>query len=277
MAFSYREIEATTDGFRQELGRGAFGKVYKGELRDGRIIAVKVLDKVTQEELGEREFSTEMSVIDSRFLDWSICVQIAIGTTRGLLYLHEECQTQILHCDIKPQNILLDQNYNPKISDFSLAKLLRAEQTRTFTIARGTRGYIAPEWINSVPVTIEVDVYSFGIMLLEIICCRKTVKLDAPKNQIILVNWIYKCLERGSLVELVVQQQVEGVKIELRQLERMVLVGLWCIQEHPHLRPSISNMFQMMEGKVEIAIPQPPVPPLPVLPPLGSFSTSIST
>ncbi|GLJ05478.1 hypothetical protein SUGI_0018850 [Cryptomeria japonica] len=316
MAFSYREIEAATDGFIQELGRGAFGKVYKGELRDGRIIAVKVLDKVTQEELGEREFSTEMSVIgtsnhknlvqlygfcdegshrllvyeymsngsldtplfvDSGFLDWSIRVKIAMGTARGLLYLHEECQTQILHCDIKPQNILLDQNYNPKISDFGLAKLLRAEQTRTFTAARGTRGYIAPEWIDSVPVTVKVDVYSFGMMLLEIICCRKTVKLDTPENQIILVNWIYKCLERGNLVELVAQQQVEGVKIDIRQLERMVLVGLWCIQELPHLRPSINNVVQMMEGKVEIAMPQPPVSPPPVLRLLGSFSSSIST
>ncbi|GLJ05469.1 hypothetical protein SUGI_0018680 [Cryptomeria japonica] len=103
------------------------------------------------------------------------------------------------------------------------------------------------------------------------------MKIDAPENQILLVGWIYQCLEHGSLVELVEQQQDEGVTIDLRQLERMVLVGLWCIQEHPHLRQSINNVVQMMEGKAEIAVPPPPVSPPPVLPPLGSFSISVST
>ncbi|GLJ05468.1 hypothetical protein SUGI_0018670 [Cryptomeria japonica] len=191
-AFSYRELEAATVGFREELGRGSFGKVYKGALLDGREIAVKTLvDRVEQEEHGEREFRMEMNVIgtshhrnlvqlygfcdegshrilvyeymsngsldtalfvDSGFLDWSFRVQIAMGITRGIRYLHEECRTQILHCDIKPPNILLDQNYNPKISDFGLAKLLRVEQTRTFTAARGTRGYIAPSGLIMCPL-----------------------------------------------------------------------------------------------------------------------------
>ncbi|GLJ05465.1 hypothetical protein SUGI_0018640 [Cryptomeria japonica] len=311
--------EAATEGFREELGRGSFGKVYKGALPDGRAIAMKTLvDRVEQEEHGEREFRMEMKVIgtshhrnlvqlygfcvegshrilvyeymsngsldtalfvDSGFLDWSVRVQIAMGIARGIRYLHKECRTQILHCDIKPPNILLDQNYNPKISDFGLAKLLRVEQTRTFTAAaRGTPGYIAPEWwINSLPITVKVDVYSFGTMLLEIICCRKSLKLDVPENQILLDSWIYECLEHGNLSQLVEQQQDEGVTIDLRQLERMVLVGLWCIQQRPHLRPSINNVVQMIEGKVEIAVPPTPVPPPPVLPPLGSLSTSTST
>ncbi|XP_057847120.2 G-type lectin S-receptor-like serine/threonine-protein kinase LECRK3 [Cryptomeria japonica] len=299
-AFCYKEIETATGGFREELGRGAFGKVYKGSLQDGRAIAVKALaDKSVQEQHGEREFRTEMTAIgssyhknlvqlygfcdegthrllvyeymshgsldtvlfgDSGFLDWRVRGQIAMGTARGLLYLHEECRTQILHCDIKPQNILLDQNYNPKISDFGLAKLLRAEQTRTITGTRGTKGYIAPEWINKLPISAKVDVYSFGVMLLEIICCRKTMDFNAPEKEIFLSEWVYECLKRGELAKLVEQQQVEGegTRIESRQLERMVLVGLWCIQEDPALRPSMKKVVQMMDGTVEIAVPPPP-------------------
>ncbi|GLJ05470.1 hypothetical protein SUGI_0018760 [Cryptomeria japonica] len=307
-AFSFKEMEAATAGFRQELGRGAFGKVYKGQLPDGRAIAVKnLLENVTQEEHGEREFRTEMSVIgtshhknlvqlygfcdegshrllvyeymsngsldtalfvDSAFLEWRTRVKIAMGIARGLLYLHEECKTQILHCDIKPQNILLDQNYSPKISDFGLAKLLKADQTATLTAARGTKGYIAPEWINKMPITVKVDVYSFGVMLLEIVCCRKTMDLGAPENKILLSDWVYECLKHGRLSELVEQQQVEGEgsRIDSRQLERMVLVGLWCIQEDPALRPYIKKVVQMMEGTVEIAVPPAP----------GSFVGSLS-
>ncbi|GLJ11994.1 hypothetical protein SUGI_0181610 [Cryptomeria japonica] len=297
-AFSYKEIEAATDGFREELGRGSFGKVCKGRLEDGRAIAVKILDdKAVQKQHGEREFRTEMSVIGtshhknlvqlygfcdegsqrilvyeymgngsldtalfvvSGFLDWRTRVKIAMGTARGLLYLHEECRTQTIHCDIKPQNILLDQNYNPKISDFGLAKLLMAEQTATRTAARGTRGYIAPEWMNNMPITVKVDIYSFGVMLLEIICCRKTMELDAPENEIFLDQWVYECFKRGELAKLVDQQQVEGEGALRRQLERMVLVGLWCIQEDPALRPSTKKVVQMMEGTVEIAVPPPP-------------------
>ncbi|GLJ11966.1 hypothetical protein SUGI_0181160 [Cryptomeria japonica] len=318
-AFSYKEIETATTGFREELGRGSFGKVFKGRLEDGRAIAVKILDdKAMQEKHGEREFRTEMSVIgtshhknlvqlygfcdegsqrllvyeymsngsldtvlfvDSGFLDWRTRVKIAMGTARGLLYLHEECRTQTIHCDIKPQNILLDQNYNPKISDFGLAKLLMAEQTASYTVARGTRGYIAPEWMNNVPITVKVDIYSFGVMLLAIVCCRKTMKLDAPENEILLDEWVYECFERGELSKLVEQQQVEGegMGIEWRQLERMVLVGLWCIQEDPALRPSTKKVVQMMEGTVEIAVPPPPkkVAQIAVPPPPGSFVGSL--
>ncbi|KAH9289559.1 hypothetical protein KI387_033676, partial [Taxus chinensis] len=195
---------------------------------------------------------------ESGFPDWSMRVQIALGTARGIRYLHEECSTQILHCDIKPQNILLDDIYNPKIADFGVAKLLRAEQTRTYTGARGTRGYVAPDWFRNTSITMKVDVYSFGVMLLEIICCRKTLELDAPENEILLSAWVYECLQNGALDELVERQKAEGIKIESGGLERMVLVGLWCIQEDPSVRPSIRMVVQMLEGTVDIAVPPPP-------------------
>ena len=101
---------------------------------------------------------------------WNLRIQIVVGIARGLLYLHEECNTQIIHCDIKPQNILLDEYYNARIADFGLAKLLMMDQSQTRTAIRGTKGYVAPEWFRNMPITTKVDVYSYGVMLLEIIC-----------------------------------------------------------------------------------------------------------
>ncbi|GLJ11993.1 hypothetical protein SUGI_0181600 [Cryptomeria japonica] len=273
-AFSYKETEAATSSFREELGRGFFGKVCKGCLDDGRAIVVKILDdKVVQEKhggacLGSHRLlvyeymgngSLDIALfVDSEFLDWRTQIKMSMGTIRGILYLNKECRTQTIHCDIKPQNILLDQNYNPKLSDFGLVKLLMAERTATRMAARGTRGYIVPKWMNNTSITIKVDIYSFRVMLLDIICCKKTMELDAPKDEIFLDQWVYGCFKHGELAKLVEQQQVEGEGALRRQLERMVLVGLWCIQEDPYLRPSTKKVVQMMEGIVEIAVPTRP-------------------
>ncbi len=109
--------------------------------------------------------------------------------------MHEECEIPIIHCDIKPQNILLDENFTARISDFGLAKLLLSNQTRTKTMIRGTRGYVAPEWFKNVPVTAKVDVYSFGVMLLEIICCRRSLVMEAEEEEMaILTDWAYDLL-----------------------------------------------------------------------------------
>ncbi|XP_021319170.1 G-type lectin S-receptor-like serine/threonine-protein kinase LECRK4 [Sorghum bicolor] len=191
--------------FQEVLGTGASGIVYKGQLEDelGTCIAVKKIDKLEQE--SEKEFSVEVQAIGqthhknlvkllgfcsegkerllvyefmsngslNRFvfgdvnLQWNLRVQLARGVARGLLYLHEECSTQIIHCDIKPQNILLDDKFTAKISDFGLAKLLGTNQTQTNTGIRGTRGYVAPEWFKSIGITAKVDVYSYGVILLE--------------------------------------------------------------------------------------------------------------
>ncbi|XP_057833001.2 G-type lectin S-receptor-like serine/threonine-protein kinase LECRK4 [Cryptomeria japonica] len=297
-AFTYQEIYTATGSFNHEIGRGAFGKVYKGVLSDGRAIAVKKLDDVLKQgehQDGEKEFRTEMGTIGATHhknlvqlygfcdqgsnrilvyeymptgsldrvlfkvrgnLDWELRVQIALETARGILYLHEECTTPILHCDIKPQNILMDENYHAKIGDFGIAKLIGAEQTRTFTVARGTIGYIAPEWQKSMAVTVKVDVYSFGVVLLEIICCRKMFELHVPEDEMILCDWVYDCFKYGKLVKLVEQQECSGV--DAAQLEIMVLVGLWCIQEDLSLRPSINKVVQMLEGTIEIRVPPHP-------------------
>ncbi|KAF2536425.1 hypothetical protein F2Q68_00018927 [Brassica cretica] len=200
--FTYGELLAATGDFMEELGRGAFGIVYKGFLKlsnDSEVtVAVKKLDRVAQE--NEKEFKDEVKVIGqihhknlvrligfcneghsrmivyefiphgtlANFLfrrprpSWEDRRRISIGIARGILYLHEECSEQIIHCDIKPQNILLDEYYNPRISDFGLAKLLMMDQTHTLTNIRGTKGYVAPEWFRNSPITSKVDVYSYG-------------------------------------------------------------------------------------------------------------------
>ncbi|GLJ35608.1 hypothetical protein SUGI_0715800 [Cryptomeria japonica] len=117
-------------------------------------------------------------------------------------------------------------------------------------------GYIAPEWQKTMAVSVKVDVYSFEVVLLEVICCRKMLQLDVPENETMLSRWAYDCFKHVSLAKLVERQDCRGM--EVRQLERMVLVGVWCIQEDPSLWPSIKKVVQMLEGKVEIAVPPTP-------------------
>ncbi|KAL6650410.1 hypothetical protein ACP70R_009335 [Stipagrostis hirtigluma subsp. patula] len=294
-AFSYAELEKATGGFKEVLGTGASGIVYKGQLQDelGTSIAVKKIDKLQEDT--EKEFTVEVQTIgrthhknlvrllgfcnegkerllvyefmtngslnillfaDER-LHWNLRVQLALGVARGLLYLHEECSTQIVHCDIKPQNILLDENLTAKISDFGLAKLLRSNQTRTNTGIRGTRGYVAPEWFKNMGITSKVDVYSFGVILLELICCRRNVELEvAEEDQAILTYWANDCYRCGR-IDLLVEGDEEAI-FNLKKVERFVAVALWCLQEDPTMRPTMLKVTQMLDGAV--AIPTPPDP-----------------
>uniref|UniRef100_A0A5B6YS02 Receptor-like serine/threonine-protein kinase n=1 Tax=Davidia involucrata TaxID=16924 RepID=A0A5B6YS02_DAVIN len=290
-AFTYTELEQVTNGFKEEVGRGASGTVYKGTVsKNQKVVAVKKLEKVLAE--GEREFQTEMKVIGKthhrnlvrllgycvdgprRLLiyeymsngsladilftaenqpSWDERVGIARDIARGILYLHEECETQIIHCDIKPQNILMDEHGCSKISDFGLAKILKRDQTNTFTGIRGTRGYVAPEWHRKLPVIVKADIYSFGIVLLEIICCRRSMDWSLSEEEAVLEEWVYYCFEAGQLGKLVGDEVVDK-----RKLERMVKIGLWCIQDEPSLRPSMKKVLLMLEGTVDI--PAPPSP-----------------
>ncbi|KAG2716298.1 hypothetical protein I3760_03G118000 [Carya illinoinensis] len=291
-SYTYAELEKVTDGFKEELGRGAFGIVYKGAIWNGeKIVAVKRLDKLMAER--EREFQTEVKVIGrthhknlvrllgychdglNRLLvydymsngsladilfkpskqrpSWDRRIEIARNIAKGILYLHEECEPQIIHCDIKPHNILMDQNGCAKLADFGLAKLLKPDQTKTYTDIRGTKGYVAPEWHRNLPVTVKVDVYSFGIVLLEIICCRRNADFDLPEEEALLEEWAYHCFECGELGKLLNDEVVNK-----KQLERMVKVALWCILDEPSLRPSMMKVLHMLEGTVDIPIPPSP-------------------
>ncbi|OIV99912.1 hypothetical protein TanjilG_26250 [Lupinus angustifolius] len=290
--FSYSELKRATKGFKEELGKGSFGAVYKGSLYKGkRLIAVKRLEKLVED--GEREFQAEMRAIgkthhrnlvhlfgycaegskrllvyeymsnsslgklifgDGRLPEWNERVRIALNIARGILYLHEECEAPIIHCDIKPQNILMDEFWTAKISDFGLAKLLMPDQTRTFTVVRGTRGYMAPEWNKNIPISVKADIYSYGIVLLEIICCRRNFEVNLLKpEEILLSDWVYKCFIAGELNKLVLWEDVD-IKI----IESMVKVALWCIQDDPVIRPTMKSVVLMLEGVTNIAIPPCP-------------------
>ncbi|MED6179884.1 hypothetical protein PIB30_004939 [Stylosanthes scabra] len=292
--FSYSELKRATDGFKQELGKGSFGAVYKGVLYKGksrRLIAVKRLEKLVEE--GEREFQAEVRAIgkthhrnlvrllgfcaegskrllvyeymsngslgkllfgDERLPNWDERVRIALDIARGILYLHEECEAPIIHCDIKPQNILMDEFWTAKISDFGLAKLLMPDQTRTFTGVRGTRGYLAPEWNKNTPITVKADIYSYGIVLLETVCCRRSLDVNVLEpNEILLSGWAYKCFVAGELHKLVHWEEVDK-----NAVENVVKVALWCIQDEPILRPSMKSVVLMLEGVTDVAIPPCP-------------------
>ncbi|KAK8272313.1 hypothetical protein V6Z11_D11G322000 [Gossypium hirsutum] len=302
--FTYKDLEHATNRFSEELGRGAFGTVYKGELPSiyGNRVAVKKLDKFAQD--GEREFTTEVKVIGqthhknlvrligycdeaehrllvyefmqngslSSFLfgvprpSWQQRLQIASMVAKGLAYLHEECSKQIIHCDIKPQNILLDESFTAKISDFGLAKLLMNDKTRTKTGIRGTKGYVAPEWFRNTPVTVKVDVYSFGVMLLEIICCRRCVEVEMEEAAI-LTDWAFQCYSEGMIGKVV--ENDEEARNDVETLEMLLKVAIWCVQEDPLLRPSMRIVAMMLEGVVQV--PNPPC----LFPP-NSMSMSMS-
>ncbi|XP_058722793.1 G-type lectin S-receptor-like serine/threonine-protein kinase LECRK1 [Vicia villosa] len=291
--FSFKEITKVTNNFREELGRGSCSIVYKGIVDVDTCVAVKKLDKLFQD--SDKEFQTEMNVIIkthhrnlvrlhgycsedqhrilvyelmsngtlARFLftplkpDWNQRVHIIIGIARGLVYLHEECCTQIIHCDIKPQNILLDDDYNAKISDFGLAKLLLINQSHTKTGIRGTKGYVAPDWFRSAPITSKVDTFSFGVLLLEIICSRKNIEDDTvSEEKRILIDWAYDCYKTGR-IDILLENEYEADK-DMSRFEKFVMISIWCTQEDPSLRPPMKKVLLMLEGIVEVEIPPNP-------------------
>ncbi|XP_077220540.1 LEAF RUST 10 DISEASE-RESISTANCE LOCUS RECEPTOR-LIKE PROTEIN KINASE-like 2.1 [Tasmannia lanceolata] len=298
--YSYSYIKKITSSFRDKVGQGGYGSVFKGKLRDGRLVAVKVL---SESKGNGEEFINEVSSISrtshinvvsllgfcakglkraliyefmpngslEKFiysekprkedpLGWEKLYQITVGIARGLEYLHRGCNTRILHLDIKPHNILLDQDFCPKISDFGLAKLCPTkESTVSLLGARGTFGYTAPEigCRNIGGVSPKSDVYSYGMMVLEMVGGRKNIDTGVENtSEIYFPHWIYKRMDLNGDLGL------DGVTAEEEKIARkMILVGLWCIQTNPKNRPSMNIVVEMLEGSLE-NIQMPPNPSL---------------
>ncbi|XP_038986457.1 G-type lectin S-receptor-like serine/threonine-protein kinase SD2-5 isoform X2 [Phoenix dactylifera] len=289
----YRELQEATDNFSIKLGQGGFGSVYLGKLPDGTQVAVKKLEGIGQgrkefrsevaiigsihhfhlvrlrgfcaegmHRLLAYEYLAKGSLDrwifqnnDEGFqLDWDKRYNIALGTAKGLAYLHEDCDSKIIHCDIKPENVLLDENYIAKVSDFGLAKLMTREQSHVFTTLRGTRGYLAPEWITNYAISEKSDVYSFGMVLLEIIGGRKNFDPAESSEKAHFPSYAFKKMEEGKLKE------VFDAKLKFNdedeRVETAIKVALWCIQEDLSLRPSMTKVVQMLEGLLDV--PQPP-------------------
>ncbi|XP_058206134.1 rust resistance kinase Lr10-like [Rhododendron vialii] len=294
--YSYADIKKITNQFKDKVGQGGYGTVYKGQLSNDVYVAVKILNSTKGN--GE-EFINEVGIIgtihhvnvvrlvgycadgfrraliyeflpndslekfalsdrDKRLLGWKKLLEIAMGIAKGIEYLHQGCDQQILHFDIKPHNILLDENLNPKITDFGLAKLCSKEQSVvSMTTARGTIGYIAPEVFsrNFGNVSYKSDIYSFGMLLLEMVGGKKNFDVMVNStNQIYFPEWIYNCLDSGE--ELGIHIQDEG---DAKIAKKLAIVGLWCIQWYPVDRPSMHGVIQMLDGDGDTLI-KPPNP-----------------
>ncbi|KAL0825025.1 hypothetical protein Bca101_048702 [Brassica carinata] len=220
---------------------------------------------IIYEFLGNGSLDKFISRKSSVNLDWATLYQIALGVARGLEYLHHGCKTRIVHFDIKPQNVLLDEDFCPIVSDFGLAKLCeKKESVLSLLDTRGTVGYIAPEMISRVygSVSHKSDVCSYGMLVLEMIGARnkESAHQDSASNtsSIYFPEWVYRDLELGKprrLIENGINNEEEEVA------KKMALVGLWCIQPSPLDRPPMNRVVEMMEGSLEAL----EVPPRPVL------------
>ncbi|PNX95631.1 receptor-like protein kinase [Trifolium pratense] len=295
--YSYSDIKRITNNFKNELGQGAYGTVYKGKLSGDIYVAVKLLKTSTGNgpefinEVGTMSQIHHVNVVHlvgfcadghtralvyeylpngslqkfisttdfkNHFLSWEKLQEIALGIAKGIEYLHQGCDQRILHFDIKPHNILLDNNFTPKISDFGLAKLCSKDQSAvSMTAARGTIGYIAPEVFsrNFGNVSYKSDVYSFGMLLLEMVGGRQNADVVEKRSGLgYFPEWIYNLIEQGDDLS-------EHIEVEkyAKIAKKLAIAGLWCIQWHPVDRPSMQVVVHMLEGDGE-KLSMPPNP-----------------
>ncbi|XP_031503093.1 putative receptor protein kinase ZmPK1 [Nymphaea colorata] len=284
--FTFEELKKATNNFIEEIGRGGSGVVYKGVLEDKRVVAVKNLEGLSHG--SEAQFWSEVSTIgrinhmnlvtmfgfcaekakrllvyeylengsleknlfsNGAMLAWENRFNIALGTAKALAYLHEECLEWVLHCDVKPQNILLDKDFQPKVADFGLSKLFDrgGNNISQFSRVRGTRGYMAPEWILNLPITSKVDVYSYGILVLELVTGQSSIGFqriseNGELGNKKLIPWIREMVRMNqNWVEEIADPQLFGM-YDHSSMEILIKVALQCIEEERDVRPSMSQV-----------------------------------
>nr|XP_043637046.1 putative receptor protein kinase ZmPK1 [Erigeron canadensis] len=289
--FSFSDLKKASENFKTEIGRGGGAVVYKGILSDNRVAAIKRLKEANSNH-GEAEFLAEVSTLGKlnhmnlidiwgysaegkhrilvyeymengsladnlqlNNLDWKKRFDVAVGTAKGLAYLHEECLEWVLHCDVKPHNILLDRDYLPKVADFGLSKFLDRDGigNSEFTKARGTRGYMAPEWFFvGLPITSKVDVYSYGVVMLEMITGRSPQGGVAYEKT--MVQWVREKVAAAAgdgyggkniWIEEVVDSNVKG-DYDRIQMAIFIKVALQCAEENKDARPTMSQVVDML-------------------------------
>ncbi|XP_073310200.1 probable receptor-like serine/threonine-protein kinase At4g34500 [Primulina huaijiensis] len=268
------------------IGEGGFGIVYRGVLSDGSVVAVKNLlnkkgqakkeFKVEVEAIGKVRHKNLVGLIgycaegaqsllvyeyvDNGNLEqwlhgevgpvstltWEIRMKIAIGTARGLAYLHEGLEPKVVHRDVKSSNILLDKKWNPKISDFGLAKLLGSEKSYVTTRVMGTFGYVSPEYASTGMLNEGNDVYSYGVLLMEIITGRIPVDYSKPPGEVNLIDWVKGMITSRRGEELV--DPLIDVHPPSRVLKRMLLVCLRCVDLDADKRPKMGQIVHMLEA-----------------------------
>ncbi|XP_027939952.1 rust resistance kinase Lr10-like [Vigna unguiculata] len=294
--FTYADLKRITNGFKENLGEGAHGAVFRGKLSSEIPVAVKILN-ITEGE--GKEFINEVGIMGKihhinvvrllgfcaegfhralvysffpngslqsfifppedkdHFLGWEKLQHIALGIAKGIEYLHQGCNHPIIHFDINPHNVLLDDNFTPKISDFGLAKLCsKNPSVVSMTAARGTLGYMAPEVFsrNFGNVSYKSDIYSYGMLLLEMVGGRKNVDMSSEEDfHVMYPDWIHNLVDGDVNIHV---EDEDDVKIA----KKLGIIGLWCIQWQPGNRPSIKSVIHMLETQDENQIAVPPNP-----------------
>ncbi|XP_043721105.1 G-type lectin S-receptor-like serine/threonine-protein kinase At1g34300 [Telopea speciosissima] len=199
-------------------------------------------------------------------LDWNVRYRIALGIARAIAYLHEECLEWVLHCDIKPENILLGDDFCPKVADFGLSKLTKKEDKVAMSRIHGTRGYLAPEWVTrEQPITAKADVYSFGMVLLEIVSGVRNfdsrLSSSNASEDWYFPRWAFDKVYEERKVEDLLDRKINHCydsQVHFELVDRMVKTAMWCVQERPELRPSMGKVAKMLEGTLEITEPPKP-------------------
>uniref|UniRef100_A0A7C9CTF1 non-specific serine/threonine protein kinase n=1 Tax=Opuntia streptacantha TaxID=393608 RepID=A0A7C9CTF1_OPUST len=282
--FTFRELAAATQNFRDEcfLGEGGFGRVYKGRLDNGQVVAVKQLDRNGLQ--GNREFLVEVLMLsllhhpnlvnligycadgdqrllvyeymplgsledhlhdlppDREPLDWNTRMRIAAGAARGLEYLHDKANPPVIYRDFKSSNILLDEGYHPKLSDFGLAKLgPTGDKSHVSTRVMGTYGYCAPEYAMTGQLTVKSDVYSFGVVFLELITGRRAIDSTRPQGEQNLVAWARPLFNDRRKFMKLADPRLQG-RFPTRGLYQALAVASMCIQENAAARPLIGDV-----------------------------------
>jgi serine/threonine protein kinase len=291
--FTFEQLQEATDQFREKLGEGGFGSVFKGRFGE-QAIAVKRLDRAGQ---GKREFLAEVQTIGSihhinlvrvigfcaekthRLLvyeympngsldQWIFCRQgqgdddaprlhwqtrhkIIAHVAKGLAYLHEECMKRVAHLDVKPQNILLDDNFDAKLSDFGLCKLIDRDKSQVVTRMRGTPGYLAPEWLTS-HITEKADVYSFGVVVMEIISGRKNLDTSRSEKSFHLITLLEEKLRSDRLVDLIDMCITSDSQAQEQEAIQMMKLAMWCLQIDCKRRPKMSEVVKVLEGSITV-------------------------
>lgn len=313
--FPFGELVSATRNFAEEgkLGEGGFGAVYKGFLSDLKLeVAIKRVSRSSKQ--GKKEYVSEVRIIsrlrhrnlvqligwchergdfllvyefmpngsldshlygEKRLLAWPESYKIALGLASALLYLHEEWEQCVVHRDVKPSNVMLDSAFNAKLGDFGLARFVDHDLGSQTTVLAGTMGYLAPECVTTGKASKESDVYSFGVVALEIACGRRPVEPKEKPERVRLVQWIWGLYGRRMILEAADERL--NMEFEEQQMERLIIVGLWCAHPDYNLRPSIRQAIAVLnfESPLPDLPPQMPVP-MYFAPPVDGFTYTSS-